>query len=193
MRKIVQFFLCFTTCSVPFQILFLRDGTSRCPYVPGQKKNLCESKCPVTTPLSRDVPGQNDLKSFKKRDQISWFRTLLECLFLLCPVLSRVPSRILAVPVRPIPDFGCPSPSSHLTRFLACHVVPLSRDNDGTSVPLSRKVALFLLETLTHHFYSILLDREDLYTMPLVRLNIEEITFFLLGGDGHTGVQSPGP
>ena len=29
-----------------------------------------------------------------------------------------------------------------MVRFLACPVVPLSRDNEGTSVPLSRKVAL---------------------------------------------------
>ena len=43
---------------------------------------------------------------------------------------------------RPVPDFGCPGPSRPLARFLACPVVPLSRDNDGTSFPLSRKVAL---------------------------------------------------
>ena len=35
---------------------------------------------------------------------------VLEHLFLLCPVLSRVPSRSLAVPARPVPDFGCPGP-----------------------------------------------------------------------------------
>ena len=53
---------------------------------------------------------------------------VLERPFLLCPVLSCIPFRILAVLARPVP--------------LACPVVPLSRDNDGTSVPLSRKVAL---------------------------------------------------
>ena len=61
-----------------------RDGTSRCPFVPGQKKFPCPvvplsrdkkvlpvplSLCPGTmaganvpgqTPLSRDVPGQNE-------------------------------------------------------------------------------------------------------------------------------------
>ena len=67
----------------------------------------------------------------------------LECPFLLCPILSRVPSWILAVPARPVPNFGCPGPSCPLARFLACPVVPLSRDNEGTSVLLSRKVALF--------------------------------------------------
>ena len=67
---------------------------------------------------------------------------VLERPFLLCPVLSHVPSRILAVPAWPVPDFGCPGPSRPLARFLACPVVPLSRDNDETSVPLSRKVAL---------------------------------------------------
>ena len=48
----------------------------------------------------------------------------------------------LAVPARPVQDFDCPDPSRPLARFLACPVVPLSRDNEGTSVPLSRKVAL---------------------------------------------------
>ena len=68
--------------------------------------------------------------------------TVLEHPFLLCPVLSRVPSRILAVPARPVPDFSCPGPSRPLVRFWACPVVPLSRDNEETSVPLSRKVVL---------------------------------------------------
>ena len=58
---------------------------SRCPFVPGQKNFLVPaSRCPGTraganvpgqTPLSRPVPGQNDLKIFKKKDQISHFRT----------------------------------------------------------------------------------------------------------------------
>ena len=39
-----------------------------------------------------------------------------------------------------IPDFGCLGPSRPLARFLGCPVVPLSRDNEGTSVPLSGKV-----------------------------------------------------
>ena len=39
-------------------------------------------------------------------------------------------------------NFGCPGPSRPLVRFLACPVVPLSRDKEETSVPLSRKVAL---------------------------------------------------
>ena len=62
---------------------------------------------------------------------------VLECPFLLCPVLSRVPSRFLAIPARPVPNFGCPGPSCPLARFWACPVVPLSRDNEGTSVSLS--------------------------------------------------------
>ena len=65
--------------------------------------------------------------------------SVLERPFLLCPVLSRVPSRILAVPARPILNFG---PSHPLVRFLACPVVPLSQVKEETSVPLSRKVAL---------------------------------------------------
>ena len=88
----------------------------------------------------------------RKNGQISCFRTSFSCFrtsfpvlehpFLLCPVLSCVPSRFLAVPARPVPDFGCPDPSRPLAKFLACPVVPSSRDNDGTSVPLSRKVSL---------------------------------------------------
>ena len=42
----------------------------------------------------------------------------------------------------PVPDFGCPGPSRPLARFLACRIVHLSRYYDGTSVLLSRKVAL---------------------------------------------------
>ena len=70
--------------------------------------------------------------------------SVLECHFpfLLCLVLSRVSSRFLAVLARPVPDFSCPDPSRPLARFLACPVVPLSWDNDGISVPLSRKVSL---------------------------------------------------
>ena len=91
------------------KLVFPRDGTSRCPFVPGQKKILVPvSRCPGTraganvpgqTPLSRPVPGQNDLKIFKKKDQISHFRTSFLCFrtsfpvlerpFLLCLVLSR--------------------------------------------------------------------------------------------------------
>ena len=67
--------------------------------------------------------------------------SVLEHPFLLCPVLFRVPSRILTVPARPVPNFGCPGPYRPLVRFLACPVVPLSRDKEETSVPLSRKVA----------------------------------------------------
>ena len=67
---------------------------------------------------------------------------ILERPFLLCPVLSRIPSRILAIPARPIPNFGYSGPNHPLARFLACPDVPLSQDNEGTTVPLSRKVAL---------------------------------------------------
>ena len=75
-----------------------RDGTSRCPFVPGQKKILVPvSRCPGTraganvpgqTPLSRPVPGQNDLKIFKKKDQISHFRTSFLCFRTSFPVLE---------------------------------------------------------------------------------------------------------
>ena len=94
--------------------------------------------CPGTNSSFLGRPGTKWIKNFQKNDQISSFWT---------SALSRF------VP-RPVPDFCCPVPSrpefwlsrpipSHpLTRFLACPVVPLSRDNERTSVPLSRKVAL---------------------------------------------------
>ena len=103
--------------------------------------------------MGRDVPGQKKkILSRCFRTSFSCFRTtfsflehhfpVLEHHFLLCLVLSRVSFRILAVLARPVPNFGCPGPSCPLVRFLACPVVPLSRDKEETSVPLSRKVAL---------------------------------------------------
>ena len=54
------------------------DGTLRCPFVLGQKKS-CPGvllsgtrpgeKIPGQTPLSRDVPGQNELKNFKTKNR----------------------------------------------------------------------------------------------------------------------------
>ena len=94
---------------------FPRNGTSRCPFVPGQKSfPVLLSLCPGTragakilgqTPLSRDVPGQNEFKNFNKMTRFPVFGhhfCVLEHLFLLCLVLSRVPSRILAVPALPV-------------------------------------------------------------------------------------------
>ena len=65
------------------------------------------------------------------------FQNVLFCSVLFCPA-----SRSAFWLSRPVLNFGCPGPSRPLARFLACPVVPLSRDNEGTSVPLSRKVAL---------------------------------------------------
>ena len=101
-----------------------RDKIKSCPGVPlYQKKG--RSKCLGT-----------------KSSVLEHLFPVLECTFLLCPVLSRIPSQILAVPARPVPNFDCPGLSSPLARFSACPIVPLPRDNKGTSVPLSRKVAL---------------------------------------------------
>ena len=74
-----------------------------------------------------------------------YFISLFQIIFFLFSAVSRFvprPYQILAVPARPVPDFGCSDPSRPLARFLACPVVPLSWDNDGISVPLSRKVSL---------------------------------------------------
>ena len=128
---------------------FPQDETSHGtgpPIVPlsGYKKNFL-SRCP-------SVPGRHGTKSikiFQRNNQIScfWisfscfrtsfscFRTSFSCFRMSFSALSRF------VPC-PIPDFGCPGPSRLLARFLAGPVVPLSRVNEGTSVPLSQKVAL---------------------------------------------------
>ena len=64
-----------------FELVFPRDGTSRCPFVLGQKKilvpvSLCpgtraEANVPGQTSLSRDVPGQNHLpKKAKKQEKV---------------------------------------------------------------------------------------------------------------------------
>ena len=44
---------------------------------------------------------------------------VLERPILLCPVLSRVPSWILAVLASPVPDFGCPGPPVPLSQKVA--------------------------------------------------------------------------
>ena len=89
-----------------YKLVFPRDRTSRdkpgrnvpLSLCPGTKKNLVPvSLCPGTragakipgqTPLSRDVPGQNEFKNFKKKDQISCFRTSFSCFRTFFPVLE---------------------------------------------------------------------------------------------------------
>ena len=54
---------------------------------PGTKKNLvlaslspgtrAGANVPGQNPLSRDVPGQNELKKFNKNDQISYFKNII--------------------------------------------------------------------------------------------------------------------
>ena len=120
------------------QLGFPRDGTSRgtsrCPFVPGQKKILVPvSSCPGTraganvpwqTPLSRPVPGQNNLKIFKKRTRFPILEhhfSVLEHPFLFYNVLFCFRASFFCfrpsfsdlshfVP-RPVPVFGCPGPS----------------------------------------------------------------------------------
>ena len=82
--------------------------------------------------------------------------------FLLCPVLSRVPSRILAVLARPVPDFSCPGPSRPLARFWACLVVPLSR-----KVALSRPVGN---PTLNYYFWMASRDHPCLISLLVIEL-----------------------
>ena len=84
--------------------------------------------------------------------------TMISCSMISCDMIYRALISSCAMSSVPwflipclVPDFGCPSPSHTSARFLACPVVPLSRDNEGTSVPLSQKVALSVpLETLEY-------------------------------------------
>ena len=60
-------------------LVFPRDGTSRSPFFPRQKNFLVPvSLCPGTR-AEANVPGQNELKFFKKNDQISCFRASFSC------------------------------------------------------------------------------------------------------------------
>ena len=83
------------SCTIWFKVAFSRDGTSRCPFVPGQINFLVPvSLCPGTraganvpgqTPLSRDVPGQNELKNFKKNFFLANFGHFLAIFWPFCP------------------------------------------------------------------------------------------------------------
>ena len=108
--------------------MFPRDGTSCCPFVPGQKKYM--SWCPF-------VPGQGqkqksqDKMNFKKKsikDQISCFRTSPSCFRTSFPVLERP---FCSVPLchafhpefwlsRPVLFQILALPSRTLARFIAC-------------------------------------------------------------------------
>ena len=55
---------------VQYVLGFPEDGTSRRPFVPGQKKKIL-SRCPFVMgqgqeQMSRDVSGENESKIFKK-------------------------------------------------------------------------------------------------------------------------------
>ena len=71
------FSIAFQRFLIPHKVKLLQTSVSKGRDVPGQKKILVpESRCPGTraganvpgqTPLSRPVPGQNNLKIFKKK------------------------------------------------------------------------------------------------------------------------------
>ena len=130
--------------------LSLCPGTKKnsCPGVP-LSRDKGRSKCPGTNSSVPGRPRTKWIKNFQKNDQISCFWTSFSCFrtsfscsrttfsvlehhfpvlerpFLLCPVLSRIPSRILAIPACPIPDFGCPVPSLGKSFSLSrCPFVP---------------------------------------------------------------------
>ena len=116
--------------------------------------------------LGEDVPGQKYLAGVKNsRTNTSTITTWLakkmskkvkNCIFLSKFVIfllffSYVPRLVpqQAVKIQPIPSCipsqistSCPGLSHPVARFWPFPVVPLSQDNEGTSVPLSWKAAL---------------------------------------------------
>ena len=91
-----------------------------CPGTKGQQDKL---KILPLEGTGRDSVSKSLTGCGTGKDRLSKSGTVTPC----------VPSWILT---------GCPGPSRPLARFLACPVVPLSRDNERTFVPLPRKVAL---------------------------------------------------
>ena len=126
-------------------------------FVPGQRDNGTSSKSclgkgragTVCQNPGRDMGRDNYYFSVKIRDGtiaifFLWFSfyNIFSCFRTSFSAVSRfvprpVPDFGCPGPSRPVPGFGCPGPSRPLSRFWACPVVPLSRDNKGTSVPLS--------------------------------------------------------
>ena len=121
-----------------------RNGTSRCPFVPGQKKKSCllvplslnkgRSKNPRTKSSVPGRPGTKSLPYCQKKCQKKCFKN---CIFFSFFLLSRVPSQSVQwqnvkIPSRPVPwqDF---------------EIVPLSGDNEETSVPSHWKPDLHTL------------------------------------------------
>ena len=109
---------------------------SRCPFVLGQKSFLFPlSLCPRTraaakilrqTPLSRMIGKK---KSQKKSNIV---------LLSLCPWIFQDGTGCQnPVQARFVAKCQNPVPACSVARFWACPVVPLSRDNKGTSVLLS--------------------------------------------------------
>ena len=133
-----------------FSKLFLQLISSRI----STGRDVLLSLCPGTraaarilgkTSLSQDVPGQKMFKkalNFQKKPFVPWLSRD-------CPgrdgtgFQNPIPARSVAKYQNPSQVLtGCPGPSRPAVRFWACPVVPLSRDNEGISVPLSWKVAL---------------------------------------------------
>ena len=142
-----------------FRLGFSRYGTSRCPFVSGQKNllvslSLCPgtravAKIPGQTSLSWDVPGQNHYligkKDVKKSQKLSFFSAVNCNICTLFSLLTRGCPRIIR------DETGCLVPACSMAkyqnavyskvsllrsvaRFLACPILPLSRDKEGTSV-----------------------------------------------------------
>ena len=82
-------------CLCKWSLGFPRDGTSCCPFVPGQKYSLVplsrdkgRSKNPGTNSSVPGRPGTKWIKKFQKKDQISCFRTSFSCFRTSFPVLE---------------------------------------------------------------------------------------------------------
>ena len=130
------------------EVAFPRDGTSRCPFLPGQGQ---EKKIPGQTPLSRDVLGQKELINFTKlqdflfQEIIFLFQNILSCFRASFFVLETSFSRFLVSFGKVIFVLRGPGTEEFVPEFF---LLPLSRDrNDFHKKVWSLKkgfVALFV-------------------------------------------------
>ena len=106
-----------------------RNRTSRCPFVLGQKKS-----CPVVS-LSLDKDRSKNLQTNSSIPSVPWFVPRQDG----TDSQNPVPWQNFIILARPGPSHGEMSKSrpssSHMARFWACPIVPLSRNNEEFSVP----------------------------------------------------------
>ena len=106
-----------------------RNRTSRCPFVLGQKKS-----CPVVS-LSLDKDRSKNLQTNSSIPSVPWFVPRQDG----TDSQNPVPWQNFIILASPGPSHGEMSKSrpssSHMARFWACPIVPLSWVNEVFSVP----------------------------------------------------------